>query len=256
MKKIRLATLIALLTGARSTEINDLQFELRAKGERLKQIDLQRGIIYFHRKKLKADDGRNFTPVFIHPILIEELKAFKRKYILDTTQPIFGCYSLDKQFKHFYTPATAFKKKTQLESIYRRYSWLRKYDPQRPIVTVKMFRKYFDSYLQIRIFELAEENAVRVLFGEGLSALDKMRRYKNYLLGRAEGVDFLHYISITEDRRYSSKLKKLNKMLIDSLIDRLMPELLYVLNDETKAKFFDMKSVSESKAEKKFFAIQ
>ncbi|MCA6212779.1 hypothetical protein GQS78_00330 [Thermococcus bergensis] len=73
-------------------------------------------------------------------------------------------------------------------------------------------------------------------------ALDKMRRYKNYLLGRAEGVDFLHYISITEDKRYSSKLKKLNKMLIDGLIDKLMPELLYVLSEETRTKILSNNS--------------
>ncbi len=69
-----------------------------------------------------------------------------------------------------------------------------------------------------------------------------MRRYKNYLLGRAEGVDFLHYISITEDKRYSSKLKKLNKMLIDGLIDKLMPELLYVLSEETRTKILSNNS--------------
>lgn len=242
VEKLRLATLIVLLTGARGTEVNDLQFEVRVNEEVLKQIDLRKGIIYFHRKKLKADDDKNFTPVFIHPLLIEELKIFKKKHILDPTQPIFGYYSLDKTFKNFYTPNRAFKKRTQLENLYRKYEWLRNYEPQKPIITVKMFRKYFDSYLQDKIFELTGERTVTTLFGKGLEALDKMRRYKNYLLGRAEGVDFLHYISITEDKRYSSKLKKLNKMLIDGLIDKLMPELLYVLSEETRTKILSNNS--------------
>ncbi len=249
VERLRLATLILLTTGARASEVNELQFEVIGPGgEKLKQIDLRRGIIYFHRKKLKRSDGTAFTPVIIHPILVEELKNFKQNYVLDPTTPIFNRYSLDKQFKAYFTPKLAFRKRKQLEELYDRYSWLTKYDPNKPILTVKMFRKYFDSFVQNQIIEIADgtkNNPAADIFGIGIQAFDNLRRYKNFLLGRAEGVDFLHYISLTEDRRYYSKLKKVNKMLIDELIMTLIPEVLYVLSGGTRSKFFGKDEVSD-----------
>jgi len=60
-------------------------------------------------------------------------------------------------------------------------------------------------------------------------------------------VDFLHYISVTEDPRYSSRYKKFNKMLFDGLIDKLMPELGRVLDSETIPRSYGLeKSTTKS----------
>ena len=247
VENLRLATIIALLTGARGSEINDLQFQVVIDGERLNQIDLKRGIIYFHRKKLRENAIKSFTPVFVHPVLVEELKTFRRKYLSDPTSLIFGYYSIDKMFQRYYAPGRAFKDQKTLQNLYRNNPWLQKYPKDRPIIGVRAIRKYVDSYLQARMFNLMDRGIGVSLFGEGFMGLDNMRRYKNYLLGRAEGVDFLHYISVTEDPRYSSRYKKFNKMLFDGLIDKLMPELGRVLDSETIPRSYGLeKSTTKS----------
>ncbi|WP_148883360.1 site-specific integrase [Thermococcus aciditolerans] len=250
VENLRLATIIALLTGARGSEINDLQFQVIVDGETINQIDLNRGIIYFHRKKLKEDATKSFTPVFIHPVLIEELKAYRRKYLPDPTKPLFGYYEIDKLFYNYYTPAKAFRSKEKLETLYQNNKWLQKYPPQKPIIGLRQIRKYVDSYLQARMFELADKGVGSSLFGKGLYGLDNMRRYKNYLLGRAEGVDFMHYISTTEDPRYVARYKRFTNMLFDGLIDRLMPEFGHVLSPEVASKLYGKSSETQAATQK------
>ncbi|WP_297073263.1 hypothetical protein [Thermococcus sp.] len=239
LENLRLALITLLLTGARSSELNDLQFEvlLKEEGRVLKQIDLNRRIIYFRRMKIKDSPVRSFTPVFIHPLLADELRIFKRKFITKPDEPIFGYYGLDKVFYRYYRPNLAFNENI-LEELYRKNPWLRKYPPNEPIITVSLIRKYVDSYLQERVFEMEGEKLSSELFGGGLLGLDNMRRFKNYLLGRVEGVDFYHYISITRDERFSSRYRRFTKMLFDGLIERLMPELLLILSPEVRKKLF------------------
>lgn len=234
-----------LFTGARGSEINDLQFQVEVDGELINQIDTKRGIIYFHRKKLKEDATKSFTPIFVHPLIIEELKIFKRLYLVDPTEPLFGYYSIDKIFQRYYTPQRAFVSKKKLEKLYENNSWLQKYPPNRPILSMRAIRKYVDSYLQARMFELADKGIGTSLFGKGFVGLDNMRRYKNYYLGRAEGVDFLHYISITEDPRYFMRYKKFTKRIFDGLVDKLMPELSYVVHRETLSKVYGTEKLEE-----------
>ena len=248
VEKIRLATLIVLMTGARGTEINDLQFvTIDESGRKTNQIDLNRGIIYFRRAKLKTDTG-GITPVFIHDVLISELKIFKRRFILDPTAPIFGYYSLDKVFTRYYIPREVFRRKKDLERAYSMHSWLRVYPPDKPIITIKLFRKFFDSHLQNMIYELVDNEKLGFMgFLSSAQLIDELRRYKNYLLGRAEGVDFMHYISLTEDKRFRGRYRRLTRMFVDSIIDEVMPELLRVLNEETLRRFFSGYKHSESK---------
>ncbi|WP_297534622.1 hypothetical protein [Thermococcus sp.] len=249
VEKVRLATLIALMTGARGSEINDLQFITSDDtGRRIKQIDLTEGIIYFRRAKLRRDGG-GVTPIFIHPILVNELKVFKKKYVLDPTQPIFGFYSIDKIFTHYYTPKETFRSRKKLEEIYHKYPWLKHCSPDKPIITIKLFRKFFDSHLQNMIYSLVDDGRVDFMnFLSGIRLVDELRRYKNYLLGRAEGVDFMHYISLTEDKRFRRRYKRLTRLFVDSIIDEAMPELLLVLSEETSQKFFSKYPYSESRA--------
>lgn len=249
VETLRLGTLILLLTGARGTEINDLQFKVRGDGELIDQIDFRRGIIYFHRKKLKGSALRNFTPIFVHPVLLEELKQYRRTYQPDPTAPIFGRYSLDKIFYRYYTPGLAFRDKRKLKRLYRSNEWLRKYPPDEPLLTIRMGRKFVDSYIQSRMFELADRGIGSSIFGRGLTGLDNMRRYKNYILGRAEGVDFKHYISNTEDPRYSRRYKKFTIMLFNGLIDDLMPEIGHVMNPRVFKKLYAAKKHGKNKEE-------
>ena len=245
VENLRLATIIMLFTGARGSEINDLQFQVEIDGELINQIDTKRDIIYFHRKKLKEDATKSFTPIFVHPLVIEELKIFRRLYLIDPTEPIFGYYSIDKIFQRYYTPQRAFVSRKKLEKLYENNSWLQKYPPNKPIISMRAIRKYVDSYLQARMFELADRGIGASLFGKGFVGLDNMRRYKNYYLGRAEGVDFLHYISITEDPRYFVRYKKFTKRIFDGLVDRLMPELSYVIHKETLLKVYGPEKLEE-----------
>lgn len=250
VENLKLATIIALLTGARGSEINDLQFQVVVDGETINQIDLKRGIIYFHRKKLKEDATKSFTPIFIHPILIEELKTYRRKYLPDPTKPLFGYYEIDKLFYNYYVPANAFRSKEKLETLYQNNKWLQKYPPQKPIIGLRQIRKYVDSYLQARMFELADKGVGSSLFGKGLYGLDNMRRYKNYLLGRAEGVDFMHYISTTEDPRYVARYRRFTNMLFDGLIDRIMPEFGRILSPEVASKLYGKSSETPAATQK------
>ena len=112
-----------------------------------------------------------------------------------------------------------------------------------------MERKFVDSYIQSRMFELADRGIGSSIFGRGLTGLDNMRRYKNYLLGRAEGVDFKHYISNTEDPRYSQRYKKFTIMLFSGLIDDLMPEIGRVMNPRVFKKLYAAKKHSKNKDE-------
>jgi len=251
IENLRLATLVAIFTGARGSEINDLQFQVEVDGELLSQIDTKRGIIYLHRKKLKGDATKSFTPIFVHPIITEELKIFKKLYIIDSTESIFGYYSIDKIFQKYYTPQRAFTSQKTLERLYENNAWLKKYPPNRPILSLRAIRKYVDSYLQARMFELADRGIGASLFGKGFVGLDNMRRYKNYYLGRAEGVDFLHYISITEDPRYFMRYKKFTKRIFDGLVDKLMPELAYVVHRETLLKVYSSKGREKNIPNKK-----
>lgn len=244
IENIRVAMITLLFTGARASELNDLQFEvfLKEEGRVLKQIDLDRGIIYFHRGKIKDSPIKSFTPVFIHPVLIEELKIFKKKFIVNHAEPLFGYYGLDKVFYRYFRPDLAFSE-TKLLRIYKNNPWLQKYLPKEPIITTSLFRKYVDSYLQERIFEIGNMTLSQELFGQGLVGLDNMRRFKNYLLGRVEGVDFYHYISITQDKRFSTRYRRFTKMLFDNLIDRLMPEFTLILSPKVREKLFGEKEV-------------
>jgi len=241
IENLRLATILLLFTGARASELNDLQFEVVLEdGRILKQINLNSGIIYFHRGKIKDSPIRSFTPIFIHPVPVAELRVFRRKFIVDPTEPIFGYFGLDKVFYRYFRPDLAFGE-TKLQRIYEANPWLQKYPPNEPIITTSLFRKYVDSYLQERIFELGDDNLSRELFGTGLVGLDNMRRYKNYILGRVEGVDFYHYISVTQDKRFSTRYRRFTKMLFDGLIDRLMPEFTLILSPEVQKKLFGEK---------------
>ena len=89
------------------------------------------------------------------------------------------------------------------------------------------------------IYSLVDDGKADFMnFLGGIRLVDELRRYKNYLLGRAEGVDFMHYISLTEDKRFRRRYKRLTRLFVDSIIDEVMPELLLVLSEETVQRFF------------------
>lgn len=170
--KVKLATLLFIFTGARGTEIANLQ---------LSDVNLKRGYFILYRNKIKKPNA-NATVFPIHPYLKEAIKQHIKNYELKEKDNLLGEWKyLDKIIKHYYTPKRILKTNREYITLNRR-----KYNVEKAVITTRMFRKFFENY------------------SEG-----KMNpRYKNYLLGRYVGVDMSNYVSVVHNKRVFNTLKK------------------------------------------------
>ncbi|NJE09350.1 hypothetical protein [Thermococcus sp. MAR1] len=228
--KLKIAYLIIAFTGARSTEVLKLKFKT---GKGKKMIDLEKGIMFLVRNKVARTGKRSgVTFVFLHPLLSEELRSFRKHY---QENELFGWSSLDKIIYDYFTPSHRFNKE-EFKKLQEKYPFLRKYGYNEQIIGVRALRKFVDNFLEVRAFELAEKEL------RGYYSFDERHRHynklKNLILGRVEGIDYIHYDSLLKNKKLFRQVRKLYDSMFEGFEEALMPELGLVVDDYTYEKFF------------------
>jgi len=240
--RLKIALLLLTFTGARSTEIVDLEYNVKTRdGEMIHQIDLKNALIYFIRNKVRDENNhRTVTPVFISEPLLTELKIYKRNFGVNK---LFNWKSLDKIIKDYFTPSRKFNEE-ELKILKKKYTFLQGIPLDKPIVTVSLFRKYLDNWLEQKSLLFLQDQihsryatSIQELFGgkEGLSYIH-LNKLKNFFMGRVEGIDYVNYDAFFENRKLFNTMKNLHKWFMRGFLDNLEPEILWVLEPQTIGK--------------------